>query len=68
MMVPERWRLLYSPNPMAGVIDGFRWSILRAHDDLCVPGLLITISVIGSFLWSGVRQFRSIERSFADLI
>ena len=67
-VVPDQWRLLYSINPMVGVIDGFRWCILRGQGGLYAPGLLMSIAVIAFFLWFGVRQFRKTEKSFADLI
>ena len=67
-VVPEQWRLLYSLNPMVGVIDGFRWCILRGQSDLYLPGLLVSIAVTAFFLWFGMRQFRKTEKSFADLI
>jgi lipopolysaccharide transport system permease protein len=67
-VVPEHWRLLYSLNPMVGVIDGFRWCILRGHSDLYLPGLLVSIAMTTFFLWFGVRQFRKTEKSFADFI
>jgi lipopolysaccharide transport system permease protein len=67
-VVPEQWRLLYSLNPMVGVIDGFRWCILRGHSELYQPGLFLSVVVIAFFLWFGVRQFRKTEKSFADLI
>ena len=67
-VVPEHWRLLYSLNPMVGVIDGFRWCILRGQTEVYVPGLLAGIVVIAFFLWFGVHQFRKTEKSFADLI
>jgi lipopolysaccharide transport system permease protein len=67
-VVPERWRLIYSLNPMVGVIDGFRWCILRGHSELHAQGLLASVVVIVFFLWLGVRQFRRTEKSFADLI
>ncbi len=67
-VVPEKWRLLYSLNPMVGVIDGFRWCILREQSDLHPQGLLVSIAVAAFFLWFGVRQFRKTEKSFADLI
>lgn len=66
--VPEQWRLLYSLNPMVGVIDGFRWCILRGQSDLHPQGLLVSIVVVAFFLWFGVRRFRNAEKSFADLI
>ncbi len=67
-VVPEKWRLLYSLNPMVGVIDGFRWCILRGQSELYMPGLLASVVVITFFLWFGVHQFRKTEKSFADLI
>jgi len=67
-VVPEQWRLLYSLNPMVGVIDGFRWCILHGQSELSAPSLLTSIAVIAFFLWFGVRQFRKTEKSFADLI
>ena len=67
-VVPEQWRLLYSLNPMVGVIDGFRWCILRGQSELYLPGLLASIAVTAFFLWFGTHQFRKMEKSFADLI
>lgn len=67
-LIPEKWRLLYSFNPMVGVIDGFRWAILGEQTTLFFPGFLLSLSVIAFFLWLGIRQFRHMERSFADLI
>jgi lipopolysaccharide transport system permease protein len=66
--VPERWRLLYSLNPMVGVIDGFRWSILGDDSTLYLPGLLVSTVVILLLLVLGVTQFRKMERTFADTI
>lgn len=67
-VIGERWRLLYSLNPLVGVIDGFRWSILGDDSRIYVPGLLVSICVTVFFLWYGFRQFRKMEKSFADLI
>jgi lipopolysaccharide transport system permease protein len=67
-VVPEKWRLLYSLNPMVGVIDGFRWAMLGGETPIYWPGFLVSLSVIAFFLWFGIRQFRRLERSFADLI
>jgi lipopolysaccharide transport system permease protein len=66
--VPEQWRLLYSLNPMVGVIDGFRWCILGGQSVIYLPGLLMSVSVTAFFLWFGIRKFRRTEKSFADLI
>jgi lipopolysaccharide transport system permease protein len=67
-LVPEEWRLLYSLNPMVGVIDGFRWSVLRGETALYWPSLLISIVVVLAIGISGIRYFRRTERSFADVI
>ena len=67
-IVPEKWRLLYSLNPMVGVIDGFRWCILGGQSQLYLPGFGLSIVVTGLLLWFGIRQFRKMENRFADLI
>jgi lipopolysaccharide transport system permease protein len=67
-VVPEKWRLLYSLNPMVGVIDGFRWCVLNGQVQLYLPGLAASVCVGVFFLWFGVQRFRNMERSFADLI
>jgi len=67
-VVPEQWRLLYSLNPMVGVIDGFRWCILGAQSELYAPGLAMSVSVAAFFLWFGIQRFRKMENSFADMI
>lgn len=67
-VVPDQWRLLYSLNPVVGVIDGFRWAILGGESVIYWPGFLLSWGVILFFLWLGVRRFRTMEKSFADLI
>src|SRR3984885_3321175 len=67
-VIPEQWRLLYSINPVVGAIDGFRWCILGGESQLYIPGLLMSIGLTGLLLWFGIRQFRKMEKSFADLI
>lgn len=67
-MIPEQWHLLYAVNPVVGVIDGFRWAILGGESKLYLPGFLLSWLVIAFFLWLGIRQFRKMEKSFADLI
>ena len=61
-VVPEQWRLLYSLNPMVGVIDGFRWCILGRQSELYLPGLLASVGLTACFLWFGVRHFRKTEK------
>jgi lipopolysaccharide transport system permease protein len=67
-VIPEKWRLLYSLNPMVGVIDGVRWCILGSDSPINWPSFFVSLSVILFFLWLGVRIFRKSERVFADLI
>lgn len=67
-VVPEQWRLLYSLNPVVGVIDGFRWCLLGGESQLYMPGFLLSLGVVALFLWIGVRYFRQTERTFADLL
>ena len=67
-IVPEQWRLLYSLNPMVGVIDGFRWCILGGESPLYGPGFVLSLVVVVVFLWLGITRFRSTEKTFADLI
>jgi len=67
-IVPEQWRLLYSLNPMVGVIDGFRWAILGGEAKLYWPGFTLSIGLIAFLIVSGVWYFRKTERTFADVI
>jgi lipopolysaccharide transport system permease protein len=66
-VVPDAWRLVYSLNPMVGVIDGFRWCLLGGASVIYGPGLLIGTAVSGALLWLGLRVFRRNEARFADL-
>jgi lipopolysaccharide transport system permease protein len=66
--VPADWRFVFSLNPIVGVIDGFRWCLLAGQAELYWPGLFASLAVTAAFLWLGVRQFRKMERTFADLI
>ena len=67
-VVPDKWRLLYALNPTVGVIDGFRWCILGGHSPLDPRCFVISLGVTAFFLWAGLRRFRRMEKSFADLI
>ena len=67
-VIPAQWRLLYSLNPMVGVIDGFRWCILGGESPIYWPGFGLSVAIGVSFLWLGVRQFRKMEKTFADII
>jgi lipopolysaccharide transport system permease protein len=67
-IVPEKWRLLYSLNPMVGVIDGFRWAILGGNTQLYWPGFFLSLFLVLVILVTGVYYFRKTERTFADVI
>ncbi len=81
-IVPERWRLIYSLNPMVGVIDGFRWAILSGVGStqasassaasltplLYWPGFTLSVVLVALLFASGVWYFRKTERTFADVI
>ncbi|MEB3313323.1 MAG: ABC transporter permease [Cyanobacteriota bacterium] len=67
-VVPPQWRLLYSLNPMVGVIDGFRWAILGGDGVIFWPGLALSSGVSGAILATGLWYFRRLERTFADVI
>jgi lipopolysaccharide transport system permease protein len=67
-VVPDQWRLLYSINPLVGVIDGFRWALLRGQESIYWPGLILSAALVVLLLVSGTIFFRRAERSFADFI
>jgi lipopolysaccharide transport system permease protein len=66
-VIPGEWRLLYSLNPLVGVIDGFRWCIL-GRSLMYWPGFILSITNVTFFLWLGLSRFRKMENTFADLI
>lgn len=67
-VVPEQWRLLYSLNPMVGVIDGFRWAILGGDAQINIWGFSLSLTIVLILLTSGTWYFRKMERTFADVI
>ena len=67
-VVPEQWRLLYSINPMVGVIDGFRWAILGGASQFYWPGFLLSLFLVLVILVTGIVYFRKTEKTFADVI
>ncbi len=67
-ILSAKWRLLYWANPMAGVIDGFRWSILGGENHLNWLGLGLSSAVIALIIFTGISYFRRTERTFADVI
>ncbi len=66
-LVPEEWRWVYALNPMAGVVEGFRWAIV---DTDTAPGLTLVVSTVAmlAILITGLAYFRKVERTFADVI
>jgi lipopolysaccharide transport system permease protein len=75
--VPEIWhwhgwnipaRLLYSLNPMVGVIDGFRWCLLRGESPLDLSTVFTSLALTLILCASGIWYFRKMERTFADVI
>jgi len=66
-IVPSEWRFLYGLNPMAGVVEGFRWALLGVGEQ---PGAMIAISgfIAFSLLFTGIIWFRRRERTFVDII
>jgi len=67
-IVPGKWRLLYSLNPMVGVIDGFRWALLGKEVTFYLPGFLLSTFIAVAVLVSGIIFFNRTERGFADII
>ncbi|HPA19191.1 MAG TPA: ABC transporter permease [Verrucomicrobiae bacterium] len=60
--------MLYSLNPMVGVIDGFRWAILGGESTIYWPGFSVSLALVAILLWLGIWYFRRTERTFADVI
>jgi lipopolysaccharide transport system permease protein len=67
-VVPAKWRLLYSLNPLVGLIDAFRWAIIANGERPSGQSLLASGGMIVFMLVSGVWYFRKTERTFADVI
>lgn len=67
-IIPEKWRLLYSLNPMVGVIDGFRWAVIGGDSLFFWPGFLMSIVLTLLVFVTGIAYFRKTERIFSDII
>jgi lipopolysaccharide transport system permease protein len=67
-IVPDKWRFIFSLNPIVGIIDGFRWSILGGQGGIYLPGVFWSVTATAVVLWFGIRQFRKVERRLADLM
>ena len=66
-MVPEQWRMLYSLNPMVGVVDGFRWALL-GQTTKPDAAIFLSVLVTGILLLGGLYYFRRMETTFADVV
>jgi lipopolysaccharide transport system permease protein len=66
--VPEKWRALYALNPLVGIIDGFRWSLLGGHTPLDASAILVSSAMTVAVMVLGIWYFRRMEHSFADVI
>ncbi|MDY6937101.1 MAG: ABC transporter permease [Cyanobacteriota bacterium] len=67
-IVPEKWRFMYSLNPMVGAIDGFRWAIIGGESQLYLPGFVLSLGIVFLLSVGGIWYFRKVERTFADVI
>ncbi len=67
-IIPEKWRFIYSLNPMVGVIDGFRWCLLGENIQFYWPGFIFSVGFVFVLFYSGLKFFQKTERSFADVI
>lgn len=68
LVIPENWQLVFSLNPMVGIIEGFRWALLGGSTQLFLPSLYLSIGVTAVLLGTGLRYFRATERSFVDVV
>jgi lipopolysaccharide transport system permease protein len=66
-IISDKWQIVYSLNPMAGVVNGFRWALLGTNTGPSL-NMAVSISISVMFLVSGLFYFRSMERTFADTI
>jgi lipopolysaccharide transport system permease protein len=66
--VPDDWRLLYNLNPMAPVIEGFRWALLLGQRTLDVPVIGVSVAMVLALLISGIIFFKRMEETFADVV
>jgi len=66
-LIPEKWRVFYGLNPMAGVVEGFRWALLGKSEP---PGMMLWVSVVMVvlILGGGLYYFRRMEQEFADVV
>lgn len=65
--VPEQWQFVYSLNPLAGIVEGLRWSLLNGLGGFPRNAMLSSIAITMLFLWLGIRQFLADEMNLIDL-
>ena len=68
VLIPEKWRFVYSLNPMVGVIEGFRWALLGGESRIFWPGFAASLVLAALLCITGIWYFRRTERTFADII
>lgn len=66
--VPQKWRTLYALNPLVGIIDGFRWSLLGGRAPLDLTTVAVSVAMTAAVIVLGIWYFRRMESSFADVI
>ena len=67
-LVPESWKALFYLNPLAGIIDGFRWALLGGRVELYLPGLVFSVAFAAIVVITGAMYFRKTERTLADAL
>jgi lipopolysaccharide transport system permease protein len=67
-IIPEKWRIIAYLNPIAGIIDGFRWSIIGADQPMYMPGYFFSLFCSFAIFFIGVAYFRNTEAHFAEII
>ena len=67
-LIAEKWRILFYLNPMAGIIDGFRWALLGGESTFHWHGFLLSAMVSMFLFFFGIHYFLKAERGFADVI
>jgi lipopolysaccharide transport system permease protein len=67
-VIPNKWKLVYSFNPMVGIIDGFRWCIIGDQHQIYIPSFIISLIMIAVIIWYSIKYFRKTEKGFADFI
>lgn len=67
-IIPQKWKIIYSLNPMVGIIDGFRWAFFGTQSNYLMLSIVFSIVIIILILFIGIWYFRKTERTFADRI